>query len=286
VLLTERANHVNTPAAGTAELWVDNTDPGSVQIPRITDDAGDDKALLLFQQGTLGTLYRIPYCSDTGTGEVKTDGNLVYVDGNDELRLEGNANLALGESASAPTAVAGRGYFWVKNDAPNIPMFTDDDGTDIQIGRSYITQYVGMAVGGATVSEWYGPHTSSIYATGTAAFSRGNGTHPTVWYYSVNPPMPADATVRDIEMWNRSSPSTTDGDLRMYKCAFVDGTGGTTLTQIGSDFVVNGTNTNRYDHSQVGIDASISKGDTLELFWRHRTTGTVWVSCNVLLELD
>lgn len=43
-------------------------------------------------------------------------------------------NLAMVEKAAAPGDVAGVGQFWVRNDVPNIPMFTDDAGTDKKLG--------------------------------------------------------------------------------------------------------------------------------------------------------
>ena len=43
-------------------------------------------------------------------------------------------SLSLGEIAAAPADVAGDGQVWVKDDAPNTLWFTDDDGTDVQLG--------------------------------------------------------------------------------------------------------------------------------------------------------
>ncbi len=43
-------------------------------------------------------------------------------------------NLAMIEKAAAPGDVAGVGQFWVRDDAPNIPMYTDDVGTDFKLG--------------------------------------------------------------------------------------------------------------------------------------------------------
>lgn len=39
-------------------------------------------------------------------------------------------NIHIDERAAAEGAVAGTGQFWVKNDSPNVPYFTDDAGTD------------------------------------------------------------------------------------------------------------------------------------------------------------
>ena len=48
------------------------------------------------------------------------------------LRVQADA-LAMHEVAAAPVDVAGRGQFWVRDDAPNTPMFTDDVGTDFEL---------------------------------------------------------------------------------------------------------------------------------------------------------
>jgi|10_taG_2_1085330.scaffolds.fasta_scaffold00110_34 hypothetical protein len=42
----------------------------------------------------------------------------------------------VGESAAAVADVANYGQFWVKSDTPNVPMFTDDAGTDVQLGAA------------------------------------------------------------------------------------------------------------------------------------------------------
>ena len=42
-------------------------------------------------------------------------------------------NIAMLEKAAAPADVAAYGQFWVRNDVPNTPMFTDDAGTDFEL---------------------------------------------------------------------------------------------------------------------------------------------------------
>jgi hypothetical protein len=48
------------------------------------------------------------------------------------VKLEVDASIEHVESSSVPggAPAAGRGKFWVRDDAPNVPMFTDDAGTD------------------------------------------------------------------------------------------------------------------------------------------------------------
>ena len=43
-------------------------------------------------------------------------------------------NLAMFEKAAAPGDEAGTGQFWVRDDVPNIPMYTDDTGVDFKLG--------------------------------------------------------------------------------------------------------------------------------------------------------
>jgi len=45
----------------------------------------------------------------------------------------GNGGLYMEEQANQGAFVAGDGQFWVRNDAPNKPMFTDDAGTDFDL---------------------------------------------------------------------------------------------------------------------------------------------------------
>lgn len=46
------------------------------------------------------------------------------------------ASLVMGELAAVPTVVAGLGQVWVRNDTPNVLMFTDDDGTDFVLNAA------------------------------------------------------------------------------------------------------------------------------------------------------
>lgn len=59
----------------------------------------------------------------TGTGSTPSE----------RVRISSGGGLFLTELAAADTDIAGKGQFWVKNDTPNVPMFTDDAGTDHQL---------------------------------------------------------------------------------------------------------------------------------------------------------
>jgi len=58
------------------------------------------------------------------------------------MRLENAASIYFEERVAASVDVANYGQFWVRNDVPNVPMFTDDAGND----------FVLNAAGGAQIS--------------------------------------------------------------------------------------------------------------------------------------
>jgi hypothetical protein len=55
--------------------------------------------------------------------------------------------MFLTEQAAAEADVAGQGQLWVKNDAPNTLWFTDDAGTDVQLGLSGVDWKAGTESG-------------------------------------------------------------------------------------------------------------------------------------------
>jgi hypothetical protein len=58
-------------------------------------------------------------------------------------------SLFLDEQAAADGSVVGDGQFWVKNDAPNIAKFTDDDGTDFSLAHNATTTLSSLTTVGA-----------------------------------------------------------------------------------------------------------------------------------------
>jgi len=80
--------------------------------------------------------------SDDGTQILPTDS--VDIDFN-EKNLDNGAVIYLNEQAEASADITGQGQFWVDTATPNIPYFTDDAGTDWQLG-------LGGGGGGATTA--------------------------------------------------------------------------------------------------------------------------------------
>lgn len=133
-LFTERADHVNTPAAGKAELWVENTANQSLQF---TDDAGTDYDVCRTASST--ALGRLVYGSGT-QGELYTT-NLVTYETATGFNLKGGVSLYIAEDDTPQATSAGYGRVWVKNDVPTTLQFTDDD----DVAHSIMGDVVGPA---------------------------------------------------------------------------------------------------------------------------------------------
>lgn len=80
------------------------------------------------------------------------------------VRVEGVHLLR--ERASALADVAGYGQVWVKNTTPNELWFTDDGGTDHQLG---------VAGGGSSSTQWKEPVVAASTANGTLSTAYENG---------------------------------------------------------------------------------------------------------------
>jgi len=120
---TERPDHVNTfPDPGNAELWVENTANQSLQF---TDDAGTDYDVCRTISNT--ALGRIVYGSGN-QGELFTTAQITF-ETSTGLNLKSGNSLHIAEDDVPQATSAGYGRFWVRNDAPTTPMFTDDDAT-------------------------------------------------------------------------------------------------------------------------------------------------------------
>jgi len=118
----ERAANVNTPIAGSCELWAQ---AAIVASPIWTDDLDIDWYVLRSQSPTN---YAIPTWNVSGTGYyMNTNTDFLYISG--ELSLSNaTAAVRMKERATGPTSTAGEGKDWVLNNAPSDRMHTDDTG--------------------------------------------------------------------------------------------------------------------------------------------------------------
>jgi len=94
------------------------TNPSGASIIGIWDTAGNMAATNV--EDALAEIYVDMAAASTELGTANTWAAAQTFDD----------NIFILESAAADADVAGDGQFWVKNDAPNVPMFTDDTGGD------------------------------------------------------------------------------------------------------------------------------------------------------------
>jgi hypothetical protein len=128
VLFAERTDHVNTPTAGYGELWMDDT--GNRRL-KLTDGTGADFTIPKVSGTPSNT--GIAYFSGT-TGLQASSSVFTYSSGRLWLNTAGGS-LRIKEAANLSDPGAAQGAFWVRNDTPNTPMFTNDDDVDVPLTR-------------------------------------------------------------------------------------------------------------------------------------------------------
>jgi hypothetical protein len=147
VLLTERADHVNTPAVGFAEIWLDNsTDPPRFMF---TDEVALDTAVLHVETTEPNGNNIVKW--DGASGKVKNCADMGYSGG--KLDISGTtASLQIKERNTGPTGTANNGLIWIRDDAVQTLMFTDDADVDkpIVTGPASATDNAIVRFDGAT----------------------------------------------------------------------------------------------------------------------------------------
>ena len=133
----------------TDTLWIaESVGVGSASWQNVsgavTEKALDD----LWQAAatpTLATNDKFPFADVSGTDTLGTatapdicsTGGALLKDGTTDL----TGDLVINERADhADTPTAGKGQLWVRNDTPNVLVFTDDAGTDTVLGSGSVTE--------------------------------------------------------------------------------------------------------------------------------------------------
>lgn len=74
---------------------------------------------------------------------------------NTSVRIRDGIPLEMEEFAGAPIPVAGSGFYWVRDDVPNVPIFTDDAGTDFVLNAPAVSpDPILLSSGGAGVPSY------------------------------------------------------------------------------------------------------------------------------------
>lgn len=141
-----------TDRAGRGQIWVKDDEPNTLWF---TDDAGG-----LSQLSGIGGQV-ITWSS--GAGGTYQSGSFGVFESGSSQSFESGSILEIQEAASMVDPAAGYGRIWVRSDAPNTLMFTDDAGDDYPISSA----------GGAFSSG--NPNFAREYDSTTAAADPGTG---------------------------------------------------------------------------------------------------------------
>lgn len=141
---------------GYGQIWVNSGfNPSELYF---TDETGNDINLI-------GELWN--------NGTLKVQAVALGADVTNILTLLGGGSLYVSEKSSGAFDVSGQGQFWVRDDVPNVPMFTNEDGEDFVLNDS--------AAGGASVIAHYRFDTSTSEADpGNGDFRMDNATPASV----------------------------------------------------------------------------------------------------------
>lgn len=120
---------------GFITVGEDDTTEGNLYLYGSATSGGDFRIYNAADADATVDYYQIRAASEDLIFELDDGTDFLRYDASDGwIELSGNAvaegGFYLLERAAAPADVAGHGQFWVKNDTPNTPWFTDDAGTD------------------------------------------------------------------------------------------------------------------------------------------------------------
>jgi len=138
------------PASNPARGHLNTVTGGGTDRARamLYQDVGNDTGGLLYSETEPGEGFYLysdfngaPRTWAFGYDDGSNNNILILEDSPLSLRIPGAVRFQMGEKAAAGADEAGEGQFWVRNDSPNTPMFTDDAGNDFElnVGSSFGT---------------------------------------------------------------------------------------------------------------------------------------------------
>ena len=252
IFLAEKANG-NADVVSRGQIWVRNDVPNTLIF---TDDTGVDHDLTAAGATSAGPVNRIQAADGSG-GFISNNLRLLGTEtidnavGNtvafgDQIDLN-NTNIIdassvfVQEKASADADVLQRGQIWVRNDSPNVLVFTDDTGQDIVL---------------SPISGSFTPVTSSLtnvsVASPISAFYSVSGNIVTITYNVLVNVSAVGGGGFDITL-----PSSATSDFTSSNDAILTGTsGGTQATR------VRGVAQSATDNIRVGFNVESASGST------------------------
>ena len=221
VFLKEQAA-ANVDQASLGQIWVKDTVPNELWF---TDDAGTD-----FQLGVA--------VDNLGNHTATQDLAMATFDIN-------NAGVIyLVEQAAANADIAGEGQIWVRYTTPNQLWFTDDAGTDFQLGIPADNLGNHTATQNLDLATFDIDNAGVIFLKEQAAANSDEAGEGQIWVKNTTP----------NQLWFTDD-AGTDTQLGIA-ASFTDAGTFAYLTTTTDDLVIGGTSQNTYNADTAGLDVS------------------------------
>lgn len=130
---------IDVTTTGVSGFEVDTADPNSRSYIAVWNNDTSQYLEMSAIGSTIGDNLRFQFSTTTSPLDFLGD-NGVHLQLNDsagfvpQTDIPAGAAFRLGEKAAAETSEAGFGQLWVRDDAPNVLVFTDDTGVDTVLG--------------------------------------------------------------------------------------------------------------------------------------------------------
>ena len=185
------------------------------------------------------------------------------------------------------TPATGTGELWVRSDAPSVPVFTDDTGQDIELGRSYQT----MDFGGRYIhsgTNWVGCASSYTWQDGVnAATLFGTGAAPALGTMIVAPTVMGNGVIEDVYYTILVAATTQTGSAHVIRHETTSGATGSTNTVVGSGCDLSRANATYIYHSSESPAQAVSAGDKIVLCSQAATNPTTtFLTATVRIRYD
>jgi hypothetical protein len=119
--------------------------------------------------------------------DIASDSAVKILPGNNSnIYFQAAGGISIAEKATPPGNIAGRSTFWVKSEGTGIPMFSDDGGTDFELGTDvvYTQEYSFPESPGNTINErMFRPFAITITGVGIYAHTVGTTAGTYLFYF-------------------------------------------------------------------------------------------------------
>jgi hypothetical protein len=213
---------------------------------------------------------------DSTTGKLIQDSANSTLGDQSGLVLAGtDAHVEMAERASAPTDAAGKGYWWVKDAAPTLPMFTDDTSNDLVCTNGFTFNW-STTLDSDDTANWIGISQTDPGSTMVDTYGASSGDPSLDTVYSRIPIVPYNGILVAAQMWVRWGGNSPDGTFEVWRFRFTSGSSSYTATKIMDVATVTNADNDTtvvYDYKNLAGTGTVQRGDGVVLLWKATDAG-------------